>query len=213
MAEVLEAVTAQDQLKSSGSPVPVDVGLEAVNKCLAAASYGLKFDIAELWRFAPNAAMRSSGLVSGNGGGVAGAGQPAKPTCEHVYAQPATLKTYTGRIVGIWNSGFDDSRAPQQHVLSPSVREIQKRVLRTTQVILRIAVLFYNSSTSWSVVQLGSTGCCCAVLGQGDGILVAVLHVCYLRYALQAGAFQLLLTSLMVGSEPQISRTLSIDFF
>lgn len=91
--------------------------LALVDKCMAAATYGLNFDIAEIWRFLPDS---SSHNLGGNKG--IGIGSTLSPTPEHVYAQPATLRTYTGRITGIWNSSFEDSQAPKKHVLSPSVR-------------------------------------------------------------------------------------------
>lgn len=115
----LEALSpgSPDQLNQTESPAPVvEPWLESVNKCLAAAAYSLKFDIAELWRFGPDRNTRTTGMV-----GEATAKRTAKPYCEHVYAQPATLKTYTGRILGIWGSKFEDSHAQQNHILSPSV--------------------------------------------------------------------------------------------
>lgn len=101
------------------SPEPVSEGIEAVNKCLAAAVNALNFDIAELWRFGPDATLRSTTVPPP--AGVGGGSNGSKPSCEHVYAQSAILKTYTGRIAGIWKSGFDDSQAPQRHVFSPPV--------------------------------------------------------------------------------------------
>lgn len=135
LPDILEVRTDEDQLvvpaSGSQSPVPPDAGLLAVDTCLEAAAFSLKFDIAELWRFGPDTSKRrgsggkarnSSGLGnSGSGGGAGGMKVPLKPYCEHVYTMPATLKTYTGRIMGMWRSGFDDSRAPQNHVLSPQV--------------------------------------------------------------------------------------------
>lgn len=118
-------ISAGDQRKPLGTdtPAPLDEGPIAVNECLAAAAETLKFDIAELWRFGPDAALRTTGVLSRVtptvGGGAAAV--RGKPSCEHVYAQSAILKTYTGRIMGIWNSGFDDSKSSQNHVLSPSV--------------------------------------------------------------------------------------------
>lgn len=123
MADILEARSEEDQLKpaESQTPVPADAGLEAVNKCLAAAAYSLKFDIAELWRFGPDhSKRRGRANMSGGGGGGASAKVASKPFCEHVYTMPATLKTYTGRIMGIWNSGYHDSQATD-HLLSPLV--------------------------------------------------------------------------------------------
>lgn len=125
LPDTLEVGT--DQLVA---PVPPDAGLLAVDTCLEAAAFSLKFDIAELWRFGPDTSKRrgsgkakSSGIGdSGSGSGAGGTKVPLKPYCEHVYTMPATLKTYTGRIMGMWRSGFDDSRAPQNHVLSPQVR-------------------------------------------------------------------------------------------
>lgn len=114
----------------SQSPAAPDPGLQKVDTCLEAAAVSLKFDIAELWRFGPDTSKRrgsskarsgSSGTGSTGGGGAGGVKVPLKPHCEHVYTMPATLKTYTGRIVGKWNSGFDDSRGRQNHVLSPEV--------------------------------------------------------------------------------------------
>lgn len=121
MTDILEvlpgdATEVPPKIFNIGSTEPVDVGLEAVNKCLAAA--GLHFDVAELWRFAPDTARR---LTSRPPVTTPSVGLGGKPSCEHVYAQSAILKTYTGRIAGIWNSGFDGSQAPHQHVLSPSV--------------------------------------------------------------------------------------------
>lgn len=115
MTPIYEARAEEDHLKPivKENPVPVDEDLEAVNQCLAAAQISLKFDIAELWRFAPDQSKRTTGR--------AGAAIGVKPLCEHVYTMPATMKTYTGRIMGRWNSGFDDSRAPSNHVISPSV--------------------------------------------------------------------------------------------
>ena len=124
MADILEARSEEDQLKpaESQTPVPADVGLEAVNKCLAAAAYSLKFDIAELWRFGPDhSKRRGRANMSGGGGSGAAVKVASRPFCEHVYTMPATLKTYTGRIMGIWNSGYHDSRATQDHLLSPLV--------------------------------------------------------------------------------------------
>lgn len=115
------ATVVKPKIFNNESPEPVDVGLEAVNKCLAAAAYSLKFDIAELWRFAPDTARRSTGKPAMATPSM-GLGA-SKPSCEHVYAQSAILKTYTGRIAGIWKSGFDDSQLPQHHVLSPSMCE------------------------------------------------------------------------------------------
>jgi len=119
----------------SQSPVVPDTGLEKVDTCLEAAAFSLKFDIAELWRFGPDTTKRrgSSKARSGSSGSTGGAGGgggkvPLKPYCEHVYTMPATLRTYTGRIMGMWTSGFDDSRAPQHHVLSPQVRRSQVEV-------------------------------------------------------------------------------------
>lgn len=134
LPDILEVRTDEDQLvvpdSGSQSPVPPDAGLLAVDTCLEAAAFSLKFDIAELWRFGPDTSKRrgsggkarNSG-IGGNGSvsGVGGTKVPLKPYCEHVYTMPATLKTYTGRIMGMWRSGFDDSRAPQNHVLSPQV--------------------------------------------------------------------------------------------
>lgn len=136
MAEILEARTDDDQLKQEvlASPVPADLELEAVNRCLAAAAYSLKFDIAELWRFAPVQSKKTTGSAAAStAASTGGVGGELKPFCEHVYTMPATLKTYTGRIVGMWNSGFDDSRAPQHHVVSPAVRcaIYVKRTLRS----------------------------------------------------------------------------------
>eukprot|EP00904_Undaria_pinnatifida_P012456 jgi/Undpi1/8340/HiC_scaffold_25.g10809.m1 len=128
MDGILEARSEEDQLKptETQTPVPADAGLEAVNKCLAAAAYSLKFDIAELWRFGPDHSKRRgrgsmAGGAAGAGAATATAKGASKPFCEHVYTMPATLKTYTGRIMGIWNSGYHDSRAPQDHLLSPLV--------------------------------------------------------------------------------------------
>ena len=124
MEDILEARSEEDQLKpaESQTPVPADAGLEAVNKCLAAAAYSLKFDVAELWRFGPDySKRRGRANMTGGWGGNAAAKATSKPFCEHVYTMPATLQTYTGRITGIWNSGYHDSRAPQDHLLSPLV--------------------------------------------------------------------------------------------
>lgn len=134
LPDILEVRTDEDQLavpaSGSQSPAPPDAGLLAVDKCLEAAAFSLKFDIAELWRFGPDTSKRrssggkarNSGIGnSGSGSGAGGTKAPLKPYCEHVYTMPATLKTYTGRIMGMWRSGFDDSRAPQNHVLSPQV--------------------------------------------------------------------------------------------
>lgn len=106
------------------SPVPPDAGLLKVDTCLSVGALSLKFDIAELWRFGPDTSKSRSGKARGGTGGASGAtgGGNVKAHCEHVYTMPATLKTYSGRIMGMWNSGFDDSRAPQHHVLSPQVR-------------------------------------------------------------------------------------------
>ncbi|CAN0063883.1 unnamed protein product [Pylaiella littoralis] len=143
LPDILEVRADEDQLKPSAgsqSPVLPDAGLLAVDTCLEAAAFSLKFDIAELWRFGPdNSKRRGSGKSrsgssngssggGGGGGGMAGGGvggmkMALKPYCEHVYTMPATLKTYTGRIVGMWNTGFDDSRALQNHVLSPQLCE------------------------------------------------------------------------------------------
>lgn len=134
MDGILEARSEEDQLKptETQTPVPADAGLEAVNKCLAAAAYSLKFDIAELWRFGPDHSKRRgrgsmAGGAAGAGAATATAKGASKPFCEHVYTMPATLKTYTGRIMGIWNSGYHDSRAPQDHLLSPLVRFLDWR--------------------------------------------------------------------------------------
>eukprot|EP00752_Nemacystus_decipiens_P007986 g7135.t1 len=134
--DILEVRTDEDQLivpaSGSQSPEPPDAGLLAVDDCLEAAAFSLKFDIAELWQIAPDTSKRrgsggkgrnSSIGNSGSGSGVGGTKVPLKPHCEHVYTMPATLKTYTGRITGKWRSGFDDSRAPQNHVLSPQLCE------------------------------------------------------------------------------------------
>ncbi len=138
LPDTLEVRTLdEDELRPAlGSQSPAvapDPGLQKVDKCLEAAAFSLKFDIAELWRFGPDTTKRrggskarsgSSGSTGSTGGGGAGGVKvPLKPYCEHVYTMPATLKTYTGRIMGMWNSGFDDSRSPQNHVLSPQVRE------------------------------------------------------------------------------------------
>ena len=134
LPDILEVRTdEEDQLRpaaGSQSPVAPDPGLQKVDTCLEAAAFSLKFDIAELWRFGPDTTKRRGSGKARNGSalGISGAGggakhnMPLKPSCEHVYTMPATLKTYTGRIMGMWNSGFDDSRAPQHHVLSPQVR-------------------------------------------------------------------------------------------
>eukprot|EP00903_Cladosiphon_okamuranus_P011855 g11137.t1 len=132
----LEAQTDEGQLivstSASQSPAPPDAGLLAVDTCLEAAAFSLKFDIAELWRFGPDTSKRRSSGVkawsssvgnSDSGSGAGGTKVPLKPYCEHVYTMPATLKTYTGRIIGMWRSDFDDSRAPQNHVLSPQLCE------------------------------------------------------------------------------------------
>lgn len=118
-----------DILEDAGSqsPVPPDAELLKVDTCLSVGALSLKFDMAELWRFGPDTSKSGSGKareVRGGAGGASGAagGGNVKAHCEHVYTMPATLKTYSGRIIGMWNSGFDDSRAPQHHVLSPQVR-------------------------------------------------------------------------------------------
>lgn len=114
MSPAIQSWTGEDvNSPSNNSAQALDPELEEVNKCLAAATSALNFDIAELWRFASDS-NRSSGLKLGGRDNNA-----VQPTCEHVYAGRATLKTYTGRILGIWNSGFEDSQAPQKHVLSP----------------------------------------------------------------------------------------------
>ncbi|CAN0088492.1 unnamed protein product [Ectocarpus sp. 6 AP-2014] len=119
-----------DVLEDAGSqsPVPPDAELLKVDTCLSVGALSLKFDIAELWRFGPDTSKSRSGKareVRGGAGGASGAagGGNMKAHCEHVYTMPATLKTYSGRIMGMWNSGFDDSRAPQHHVLSPQLCE------------------------------------------------------------------------------------------
>lgn len=125
MAETLEPQVDQVPETSQPTPVPDDPDLQAINECLAAAAFSLKFDIAELWQFASDTNTGRGSSVSGQSAHraawAAGTGG-MKPYCEHVYTMPATLKTYTGRIAGIWKSGFDDSRSPGYHVLSPSVR-------------------------------------------------------------------------------------------
>lgn len=117
MPQSLQTWDEGDEHKSMESTAVADPEFIAVDKCLAAATFGLNFDIAELWRLAPDTSSRDTGVNTSSS-----TRNPSKPTCEHVYAEPATLKTYTGRIMGIWNSGFEDSRALQQHVLSPDVR-------------------------------------------------------------------------------------------
>lgn len=131
LPDILESRTDEGQLKPPSEVSPVDKGLLNVDTCLDVGLVSLKFDIAELWRFGPDNSKRggrgkargSVGSAGSGIGGSSGGGKAAlKPYCEHVYTMPATLKTYTGRIAGMWTSGFDDSRAPQNHVLSPQVR-------------------------------------------------------------------------------------------
>ncbi|CAB1104498.1 unnamed protein product [Ectocarpus sp. CCAP 1310/34] len=123
-------VVLPDVIEDAGSqsPVPPDAELLKVDTCLSVGALSLKFDIAELWRFGPDSSKSGSDKareVRGGAGSASGAagGGTVKAHCEHVYTMPATLKTYSGRIMGMWNSGFDDSRAPQHHVLSPQLCE------------------------------------------------------------------------------------------
>lgn len=153
LPDILEARTDEGQPKTSSGIPPVDKGLLNVDTCLDVGLVSLKFDIAELWRFGCDNSKRGSSGKTRGGVGSAGVGigggsgtgkANLKPYCEHVYTMPATLKTYTGRIAGMWTSGFDDSRAPQHHVLSP---QVCWEILRQKQgggCIMSMVLMYYT---------------------------------------------------------------------
>ena len=142
MAELHHPGIRSDLLEDEVDSIPVDVGLENVNRCLDAATNGLNFDIAELWRFPPEEPMWDTTTNSATGKVMRRVNQNVEvesavtatpevttvrhwqePVCDHVYKMNAKVKMYTARPVGIWSSGYENSKASRDHLVSPGVSD------------------------------------------------------------------------------------------
>lgn len=125
----------EDEQKLTPASSSLDSGLEDLNCCLKAATYSLNFDIAEIWHLPREGSMQTTekteaieikalGSKSTSTVTTAAEVEPGllEPVCVHVYKMNANVEMYRARRAGLWNRGYENSKASRDHILSPGVR-------------------------------------------------------------------------------------------
>lgn len=124
----------EDEQKSPLASSSLDSGLEDLNCCLKAATYSLNFDIAEIWHLPREGSMQTAEKTEAKGiqaleskstsavtAAEVGLGL-LEPVCVHVYKMNANVDMYRARRAGLWNRGYENSKASRDHIFSPGVR-------------------------------------------------------------------------------------------
>lgn len=124
----------EDGQKSTPASSYLDSGLQDLNWCLKAGTYSLNFDIAEIWHLPREGSMQTAEKTSAIGiraleskststvtAAEVGLGL-LEPVCVHVYKMNANVDMYRARRDGLWNRGYENSKASRDHIFSPGVR-------------------------------------------------------------------------------------------